>query len=85
MQLMPALSQDLGVEDPFDPRENIMAGTRYLSTLLKQHDGNLELALASYNAGPGAVARYQGMPPFKETQDYVARITRLAGVSDIGE
>jgi soluble lytic murein transglycosylase-like protein len=85
MQLMPALSQELGVEDPFDPRENIMAGTRYLSTLLKQHDGNLELALASYNAGPGAVARYQGMPPFKETQDYVARITRLAGVSDIGE
>lgn len=84
MQLMPALSQDLGVENPFDPRENIMAGTRYLSTLLKEHDGNLELALASYNAGPGAVARYQGMPPFKETQDYVERITKLVGLSEIG-
>jgi soluble lytic murein transglycosylase-like protein len=85
MQLMPALSQDLGVKDPFDPRQNIMAGSRYLSGLLAEHDGNLELALASYNAGPGTVARYQGMPPFKETQDYVARITRLVGLSEIGE
>ncbi len=84
MQLMPALSQDLGVKDPFDPRQNIMAGTRYLSALLKEHDGNLELALASYNAGPGTVARYQGMPPYKETQAYVERITRLVGLSDIG-
>jgi soluble lytic murein transglycosylase-like protein len=83
MQLMPALSQDLGVDDPFDPRENIMAGTRYLSSLLADHDGNLELALASYNAGPGAVARYQGMPPYKETQAYVERITRLAGLTGL--
>jgi soluble lytic murein transglycosylase-like protein len=85
MQLMPALSRDLGVDDPFDPRENIMAGSRYLSGLLSAHDGNLELALASFNAGPGAVARYQGMPPYKETRDYVERITRLVGLSEIGE
>lgn len=85
MQLMPALSRDLGVKDPFDPRQNIMAGTRYLSGLLRAHDGDLELALASYNAGPGTVARYQGMPPFKETQAYVERITRLAGLSEIGD
>jgi soluble lytic murein transglycosylase-like protein len=84
MQLMPALSRDLGVKDPFDPRQNIMAGTRYLSALLAEHDGNLELALASYNAGPGTVARYQGMPPYKETQAYVERITRLVGLSEIG-
>lgn len=82
MQLMPALSAELGVEDPFDPRQNIMAGARYLSGLLADHEGNLELALASYNAGPGNVARYQGIPPFKETQDYVARITRLVASSE---
>lgn len=82
MQLMPALSEQLGVDDPFDPRQNIMAGTRYLSALLRDHGGNLELALASYNAGPGAVARYQGIPPFKETQDYVERITSLVALSE---
>lgn len=77
MQLMPALATELGVADAFDPRENIMAGTRYLSSLLADHRGNLELALASYNAGPATVARYQGMPPYKETQRYVRTITRL--------
>lgn len=85
MQLMPALSRELGVKDPFDPRQNIMAGSRYLSALLDEHDGNLELALASYNAGPGNVARYQGIPPFKETQAYVERITKLVGVGRIGD
>lgn len=85
MQLMPALSRELGVKDPFDPRQNIMAGSRYLSTLLADHDGNLELALASYNAGPGNVARYQGIPPFKETQAYVERITKLVGVGRTGD
>jgi soluble lytic murein transglycosylase-like protein len=77
MQLMPALSDELGVVDPFDPRDNIMAGSRYLSALLGDRDGNVELALASYNAGPGAVDLYGGIPPFQETQDYVKRITDL--------
>jgi len=79
MQLMPALADELGVADAFDPRENIMAGTRYLSALLGDHNGDIELALASYNAGPGAVDRYRGVPPFEETQRYVATIIGLLG------
>ena len=75
MQLMPALAKDLGVTDPFDPRQNVMAGTRYLAQLLDAHDGNIELALASYNAGPGNVERYNGVPPFRETQHYIKTIT----------
>jgi soluble lytic murein transglycosylase-like protein len=75
MQLMPALSEELGVDDPFDPRENIFAGARYLKALLLEHDGNETLALASYNAGPGAVAQHQGVPPYPETQQYVRTIT----------
>ena len=77
MQLMPALAEELGVADPFDPRENIMAGTRYLSALLDDNDGDVPLALASYNAGPGNVALYHGIPPFPETHRYVQTITRL--------
>jgi soluble lytic murein transglycosylase-like protein len=77
MQLMPALAEELGVQDVFDPRENIMAGARYLSFLLYAHDGNLPLALASYNAGPGTVALYQGVPPFPETERYVKTITEI--------
>ncbi len=77
MQLMPALSEELGVTDPFDPRQNIMAGVRYLSALLSNHDGNIPLALASYNAGPGMVARYNGIPPFRETQQYIRTITNI--------
>ena len=75
MQIMPALAQELGVTDPFDPRQNVMAGARYLRQLLDSHRGNVKLALASYNAGPGNVARYKGVPPFKETRDYVKKIT----------
>ena len=75
MQLMPGLSQELGVGDPFDPRENIFAGVRYLKYLLDVHEGDETLALASYNAGPGAVAAYDGVPPFPETQQYVRTIT----------
>ena len=75
MQLMPALAEELGVEDPFDPRENIFGGARYLKALLLEHDGNETLALASYNAGPGAVAQHQGVPPYPETQHYVRTIT----------
>lgn len=77
MQLMPALSDELGVTDPFDPRQNIMAGARYLRQLLDMHDGNIRLAVASYNAGPGAVARYGGIPPYKETRNYVVKVTDL--------
>ena len=77
MQLMPDLIRELGVNDPFDPRENIMAGARHLRRLLDTHDGNVKLVIASYNAGEGAVARYGGVPPYPETRDYVRRVTRL--------
>lgn len=75
MQIMPALAKDLGVTDPFDPRQNVMAGARYLRQLLDAHRGNISLTLASYNAGPGNVRRYKGIPPFKETRNYVKKIT----------
>lgn len=74
MQLMPALQQDFGITNPFDPRENVMGGVRYLRKLLDLHGGNVALALASYNAGPGNVARYGGIPPFRETRNYVKKI-----------
>ena len=77
MQLMPDLAVELGVTDPFDPRENVMAGARHLRRLLDLHDGNVTLAVASYNAGEGAVARYGDVPPFPETQAYVLRVTHL--------
>jgi soluble lytic murein transglycosylase-like protein len=77
MQLMPEVSKELGVQNPFDPRENVMAGTRYLAQLLKAYDANVELALAGYNAGPGRVEQYDGIPPFPETQRYVKAITDL--------
>ena len=74
MQLMPALQQDFGITNPFDPRQNVMGGVRYLRKLLDLHGGNVALALASYNAGPGNVARYGGIPPFRETRNYVRKI-----------
>jgi soluble lytic murein transglycosylase-like protein len=77
MQLMPAVQQELGVTDPFDPRQNIMAGAGYLKRLLDRHKGDIALALASYNAGPGNVARFGGIPPFKETRNYVKKIKAL--------
>lgn len=77
MQLMPALADEMGVSDSFDPRENIMGGVRYLKRLLDYHRGDLDLALASYNAGPGNVERYGGVPPFRETRNYVKTIKAL--------
>jgi soluble lytic murein transglycosylase-like protein len=77
MQLMPPVAKAFDVENPFDPRENIMAGTRLLRELLDSHHGNVALTLASYNAGPTAVARYRGVPPFRETRGYVKKITNL--------
>ena len=74
MQLMPEEIHELGVSDPFDPEQNIAAGTRLLSGLLKQYKGDTPLALAAYNAGSGAVKKYNGIPPYAETQQYVKRI-----------
>lgn len=73
MQLMPATAAELGCDDPFDPEQNIRAGTLYLFRLLRAF-GQKDLALAAYNAGPGNVREYKGIPPFKETMNYVAKI-----------
>lgn len=76
MQLMPRTARWLGVKDSFNARQNIFGGTKYLSMLLRQYNGNLDLTLAAYNAGPGAVKKYRGVPPYRETRDYVAAIRR---------
>lgn len=77
MQVMPATARELGVRSAgrlFDPKENLEAGVRYLKVLLERFDGDLRFALAAYNAGPAAVAKYAGVPPFRETQEYVRRV-----------
>ena len=76
MQLMPSTAESLGVKDAYDPYENIMGGAKLLSQLDKLYDGNTKLMLAGYNAGPGNVEKYDGIPPFEETQNYVATVMR---------
>lgn len=74
MQLMPKTAESLGVLDSFDPEQNIMGGSKYISDLLKRYNCDTKLALAAYNAGMGNVKKYGGVPPFKETQNYVVKV-----------
>jgi hypothetical protein len=83
MQLMPATAADYGVNDPYDPAENIRAGVAHLKSLLVKYSDNVELALAAYNAGPGAVAKYGAVPPYRETRNYVEKIRGTVGSAPI--
>jgi len=81
MQLMPATARQLGVRNAFDPVENLRAGATYLRKMLDEFDGNLNLALAAYNAGPAAVRRHGGMPAYRETREYVSKVREKMGHS----
>jgi soluble lytic murein transglycosylase-like protein len=85
MQLMPSTATSLGVSDPLDPYQNIEGGVKYLSNLLDMYNGDVSLALAAYNAGPGAVNTYDGIPPYQETQTYVQRVLSTYTSSTINE
>lgn len=76
MQLIPETARDMQVSDPFNPEENIRGGSRYLRLMLDEFGGNLDLALAAYNAGPNAVKRHGGIPPYEETRTYIERVKR---------
>jgi hypothetical protein len=84
MQLIPATARRFGVSDPWDPQQNLRGGMTYLRWLLDHFNGDVRLALAGYNAGEGAVKRYGGVPPYKETRNYLRKIARVLGVSEDG-
>jgi soluble lytic murein transglycosylase-like protein len=76
MQLMPPTAKELGVLDPFNAEQNLRGGVQYLKTLMDRYSNNIALALAAYNAGPGAVAKYDGVPPYRETEHYIERVMK---------
>ncbi len=77
MQIMPGNLNEFGISDPFDPRDNIMGGTKYLKQLMKKYNSDLSLSIAAYNAGPGAVDKYKDIPPYPETEKHVEKVLRF--------